>query len=70
MAEVIAAPSVRALAQRKGIDIEQRAQALGRTTIAREDLEDAGAGAGAGAAEGAAPGTAPWQVDHAAWGPV
>lgn len=62
MTDVIAAPSVRALAAEKGIDLRQLARDLGRTTIAREDLmRDTTA----------APGdTSWWQVDHAAFGPV
>ena len=67
MSDVIAAPSVRALALKKGIDIEALARDLGRTTIAREDLE-----AGATAAPSAAPAgdTSYWDVDHAQYGPV
>ena len=67
MSDVIAAPSVRALALKKGIDIDALARDLGRTTIAREDLE-----AGATAAPSTAPAgdTSYWDVDHAQYGPV
>ena len=44
MSDVIAAPSVRALALRQGIDLETLARDLGRTTIAREDLSGASGG--------------------------
>jgi pyruvate dehydrogenase E2 component (dihydrolipoamide acetyltransferase) len=66
MDQIKASPSVRALAGRKGIDIEARARELGRTTIGREDIE----GTAAPASAGAAASTAAWQADHAAWGPV
>ena len=39
MPDVIAAPSIRALAAEKGIDLEKLARDLGRTTIAREDRD-------------------------------
>ena len=39
MSDVIAPPSVRALARQKGIDIEKLAREIGRTSIAREDVE-------------------------------
>ncbi|MBK5933576.1 pyruvate dehydrogenase E2 component (dihydrolipoamide acetyltransferase) [Rhodovulum imhoffii] len=65
MGHVIAAPSVRALALRKGIDLEQLARELGRTTIAHEDLDR-----GRPAPGGAAAGISYWEVDHAAYGPV
>jgi len=71
MTGVIASPSVRALAGRRGIDIDRLAAELGRTTIAREDLERRGpppAQQGT-AAPGPAP-PSPWDVDHAAYGPV
>lgn len=64
MTDVIAAPSVRTLAAKKGIDLEQLARDLGRTTIAREDLDrDSPSPAPAGD-------RAYWEVDHAAYGPV
>jgi len=64
MADVIAAPSVRALARQKGIDLDKLAADLGRTTIAREDLE------GSPAARGPAGDTSYWEVDHGEFGPV
>lgn len=67
MTTVIAAPSVRALAQRKGIDIEALARDLGRTTIAREDLDSAVSPTAASAPAGD---RSYWDVDHAAYGPV
>ncbi|TDK41172.1 2-oxo acid dehydrogenase subunit E2 [Antarcticimicrobium luteum] len=64
MTDVIAPPSVRALAREKGIDLDKLARDLGRTTIAREDLE------GGKPAAGPAADTSYWEVDHAAYGPV
>ncbi|ALI55940.1 2-oxo acid dehydrogenase subunit E2 [Celeribacter marinus] len=64
MSDIIAPPSVRALARQKGIDLDKLAKDLGRTSIAREDLE------------GGKPTTAPagntsyWDVDHSQFGPV
>ena len=75
MASVIASPAVRALAGRKGVDIEALAAELGRETIAREDVErKAAGGKAAGNMAPGAPATADglryWDVDHAAYGPV
>ena len=64
MSDVIAAPSVRALALQKGIDLEKLARDLGRTSIAREDLE------GKRPASGPAGDTSYWDVDHSQFGPV
>ncbi|SMH39422.1 2-oxo acid dehydrogenase subunit E2 [Maritimibacter sp. HL-12] len=64
MADLIAPPSVRALARQKGIDLEKLAAELGRTSIAREDLE------GAPAAAGPTGDTSYWQVNHGDYGPV
>lgn len=64
MSDVIAPPSVRALAREKGIDIEKLARDLGRTTIAREDL------AGGGQAPAQSNHAGYWNVDHAQYGPV
>ena len=64
MSDVIAAPSVRALALQKGIDLEKLAKDLGRTSIAREDLEG-GNPAGRPAGD-----TSYWDVDHSQFGPV
>ncbi|MXN64918.1 dihydrolipoamide acetyltransferase [Stappia sp. GBMRC 2046] len=63
MSDVIAPPSVRALARKKGIDLVKLAGDLGRTTIAREDLD-------AGKAPASAGDTSYWDVDHSAYGPV
>ncbi|MEQ9811766.1 MAG: 2-oxo acid dehydrogenase subunit E2 [Azospirillaceae bacterium] len=69
MPEIIAAPSVRALARERGIDLEALARDLGRTTIAREDL---GGTPSAGTGDGAVAGgqASYWDVDHARYGPV
>lgn len=64
MTDVIAPPSVRALAREKGIDLDRLGRDLGRTSIAREDL-DAGQ-----TTMGSPSGSAYWDVDHAAYGPV
>jgi len=64
MSDVIAAPSIRALAREKGIDLEKLARDLGRTTIAREDLS------GGGTAPEQNNHTTYWDVDHAQYGPV
>ena len=64
MNKAIASPSVRALAARRGIDLNSLAAQLGRETVAREDIEDSPemtARPGGGAY---------WDVDHAAFGPV
>lgn len=65
MTDVIASPSVRALARSQGIDLEALARDLDRTTIAREDLEG-----GAKPAAGPAADTSYWDVDHSQFGPV
>lgn len=65
MSDVIASPSVRALANKKGIDIEKLAQDLGRTTIAREDLDGSATPAPAQNDHAVF-----WKVDHAQYGPV
>ncbi len=64
MTDVIAAPSVRALAREKGIDLEKLAHDLGRTTIAREDLS------GGGQIPAQSNHAGYWNVDHAQYGPV
>ena len=73
-APAIAAPSVRALAARKGIDLDRLARDLGRETITRDDLEGAPAttkpAAPAAAPAAADPDAAYWDVDHATWGPI
>lgn len=64
MSDIIAPPSVRALALQKGIDLETLARKLGRTTIAREDLD------GGKPASGPAGDSSYWDVDHFQYGPV
>ncbi len=66
MPDVIASPAVRAYAGQKGVDLQKVADAAGRTTVAREDV-DRHLG---GAAPAATDASAYWQVDHAAFGPV
>jgi pyruvate dehydrogenase E2 component (dihydrolipoamide acetyltransferase) len=65
MADVIASPAVRAYAGQRGVDVQKIADATGRTTIAREDV-DRHLGGGAPAMDA----SAYWHVDHAAYGPV
>jgi len=67
MSDVIAPPSVRALARQKGIDIDKLAKDIGRTSIAREDVEGSGETA---ASPAAGADTSYWDVDHAQYGPV
>jgi len=72
---VIASPSVRALAARKGIDLETLGRSLGRETLAREDVEGTTGGGGGGSTPAAATSqpsadTAYWDVDHSQYGPV
>ncbi|MBD3678680.1 MAG: 2-oxo acid dehydrogenase subunit E2 [Rhodobacteraceae bacterium] len=67
MSDIIASPSVRRLAQEKGVDLEERARTLGRTTIGPEDIEG---GTAPAAAASASADTSYWDVDHAAYGPV
>lgn len=64
MSEVIASPSVRSLALRKGVDLDALARDLGRKTITRDDLEHSEKPAGPVAD------TSYWDVDHAQYGPV
>lgn len=64
MSEIIASPTVRALARAKGVALTELAQTLGRTTIGREDVEsDSSAGK-------ARDGMSHWDVDHSAYGAV
>lgn len=65
MSNVIAPPSVRALAREEGIDLEKLAKDLGRTSLTRDDLEG-----GAKAATAPAGDTSYWDVDHSQYGPV
>lgn len=69
MSDVIASPSTRIHALRRGVDIDALAARLGRTTITREDV-DGSAAPGAPAAPAAPDATRYWDVDHAAHGPV
>lgn len=70
MTSVIASPATRALAGRKGVDIDALATELGRESIAREDVERKAAGASAPNAGASQRAAAYWEVDHAAFGPV
>jgi pyruvate dehydrogenase E2 component (dihydrolipoamide acetyltransferase) len=65
MSEISASPSTRRLALQKGVDLEEHAKRLGRTTIGPEDLDG-----GAAAVPAAAGDTSYWDVDHAQYGPV
>lgn len=65
MTDVIASPSVRALAREKGVDLEKLARDLGRTTIAREDIT--------GDAKPVSTKTdhsVYWDIEHSLFGPV
>jgi pyruvate dehydrogenase E2 component (dihydrolipoamide acetyltransferase) len=66
MTDIIAPPSVRALAREKGIDLRKLASDLGRTNIVREDL-DSGRNSPRQAPGGD---TSYWNVDHSKYGPV
>ena len=63
MTKAVASPSVRALASRRGLDLDELARRLGRETIALEDIENAGR-------IPAPEHSGYWEVDHAAYGPV
>lgn len=66
MTDIIAPPSVRALAREKGIDLEKLASDLGRKNIVREDLDG-----GKPTAEKMPVGdTSYWNVDHSLYGTV
>jgi pyruvate/2-oxoglutarate dehydrogenase complex dihydrolipoamide acyltransferase (E2) component len=69
MTSAIASPSTRALAGRRGIDIEKLADELGRETIAREDVDRKSSGAATSASPGGSY-SGYWDVDHSAYGPV
>lgn len=64
MSDFIAAPSVRALALQKGIDLARLASDLGRRSIALEDLERDNP------PTRSASDLDYWNVDHSAYGPV
>lgn len=66
MTDIIAPPSVRALAREKGIDLKKLASDLGRKNIVREDL-DTGKPATRNAPGGD---SSYWNVDHSRYGPV
>lgn len=70
MADVIASPAVRALAARRGVDLDALAVRLGRQTIAREDVEGTGGSSASVAGAGGEDPRAYWAVDHAQYGPV
>lgn len=65
MSDIKAAPSVRARALEKGIDLEKLARDTGRTTIGREDLDGGIAAAAVPAGD-----KSYWDVDHGQYGPV
>ncbi|MEH6835430.1 2-oxo acid dehydrogenase subunit E2 [Falsihalocynthiibacter arcticus] len=64
MSNIIASPSVRALALEMGINIEKLARDLGRQSIAREDLK------GGTPISRDVDKSAHWDVDHSAYGPI
>lgn len=66
MTDIIAPPSVRALAREKGIDLEELARNLRRNNIVREDLE----AEKPAAITDAAADTSYWDVDHSRYGQV
>lgn len=69
MNTVIASPSVRALAARKGIDLATLGRTLGRETLAREDVEGTTGGKATVASQTAGDASY-WDVDHSQYGPV
>ena len=69
MSDIIASPTVRRMALEKGIDIAARARALGRQTIAAEDLGDSAPAQTPAPAPQHDPGSY-WRVDHSQYGPV
>ncbi len=64
MSDIIAAPSVRTLARKKGINLEKLSRDLGRETIAREDVLQTAKPADVVAQPSY------WDVDHSQFGPV
>lgn len=64
MSDIIAAPSVRVLAQKQGVDLEVLARTLGRQTLTREDVLQT--------TKSVVAATQPshWDVDHSQFGPV
>jgi pyruvate dehydrogenase E2 component (dihydrolipoamide acetyltransferase) len=75
-ADIIASPSVVALAGRLGVDLAEVARTADRTNIAREDVERHVSGdtkqssSGAAASVAASRDSSYWDVDHSAYGPV
>lgn len=65
MSDIIASPSVRALARERGIDLEQRALKLRRTHITADDLSDRAEPANVTSDHGKY-----WDVDHGQYGPI
>jgi pyruvate dehydrogenase E2 component (dihydrolipoamide acetyltransferase) len=66
MTDIIAPPSIRALAREKGNDLEELAHKLGRKNIVREDIESGKPVA----ADGPAGDTSYWDVSHSLYGTV
>ncbi|TRD23208.1 2-oxo acid dehydrogenase subunit E2 [Palleronia caenipelagi] len=64
MNDVIASPSTRRRALEQGVDLSEKARALGRRTMGAEDL------GATTAAAGPAGDTGYWNVDHSQYGPV
>ena len=67
--DYIASPAVVAYAGRQGIDLADVARRSGRTTLAREDIDNH-MGNDHVKAAGGADDSRFWTVDHAAFGPV
>ncbi|KEP68336.1 branched-chain alpha-keto acid dehydrogenase subunit E2 [Thioclava dalianensis] len=65
----VASPSVRSYAAQKGVDLDQLAQATGRETLAREDVDHAAGNPGTMTPAGPDH-SRYWQVDHAEHGPI
>ena len=66
MSDIIASPSVRAMARARGIDLEQRAKQLGRTHITQDDLNATTSSPAAYSSNH----MKYWDVDHAKYGAV
>ncbi len=72
MNKVIASPSVRALAARNQVDLDELARSVGRERLVREDVEAAcnRAAASGGAGRTLSRAIDYWDVDHSQYGPV
>jgi pyruvate dehydrogenase E2 component (dihydrolipoamide acetyltransferase) len=70
MTDIIAPPSVRALAREKGINLEKLATTLGRRNIVREDLDGEQQAVAPAPTPAAAADASYWDVDHSRYGPV